>query len=67
MDSNKQLPSFGSAFKEAADILNIDDKLKQAIIAPNKIHRSELEILLDNGDTLKVPAWRSQHNNARGA
>lgn len=67
MDGNKQLPSFGSAFKEAVDILNIDDKLKQAIIAPNEIHRAELELLLDNGNILKVPAWRSQHNNARGA
>lgn len=33
---------------------------------PHKVHATELEITMDSGEKRKFPAYRSQHNNARG-
>jgi glutamate dehydrogenase/leucine dehydrogenase len=67
MEKEKVLPDVSSAFKRAVEILNVDEATQQVLLTPNVVHRAELELTLDNGETLKVPAWRSQHNNARGA
>lgn len=45
------------------------DRLKAAIDLlrnPHEVHATELDITMDDGSTKKFPAWRSQHNDARG-
>jgi len=41
---------------------SIVDQLSQ----PDHVHHAKLEITRDDGSTLVIPTWRSQHNNARG-
>ncbi|MDD5605968.1 MAG: Glu/Leu/Phe/Val dehydrogenase [Patescibacteria group bacterium] len=67
MNEVTQLPSFASAFKEAITILGVSHRIQEAILKPNAIHQATLGIELDNGETITCPAWRVQHNNARGA
>lgn len=42
------------------------DKAIEALKTPDRVIEGELELQMDNGATLKVKAFRSQHNNARG-
>jgi len=48
--------SRGKAFGSLAAILS----------TPNKIHKSFLRIPLDNGEVVRVPAFRTQHNDTLG-
>lgn len=67
MDEINLQPNFSSAFEEAAALLKLEEDVWHRLMTPDKVHEAELSIVRDTGETLIVPAWRSQHNNARGA
>lgn len=49
-----------------AKYLEIDRKTLAKIKTPDRVLKAKLTIKLDNGKTKTFPAFRSQHNNARG-
>lgn len=51
---------------KAADILKLDQKTVAALSKPNVVHQAEISVLMDNGETKKFTAYRSQYNNAPG-
>jgi len=55
-----------SAVITAVDILGFDQELIEKLNCPDHLYEDELKIKLDNGDNLKILAWRAQYNNARG-
>jgi len=40
--------------------------LLKKLSTPEHVHHTQLKIKMDNGKTKTFPAWRSQHNSARG-
>ena len=50
----------------AAKYLNIDQKILKKLQKPNKVHKFEIEVKMDNGKKKKFKGFRSQYNNARG-
>ena len=49
-----------------AEVLDLDEEVKSRLAVPDKVHTTELEVEMDNGEMRKFRAFRSQHNNAKG-
>ena len=49
-----------------AKYLEIDKPTLAKIKTPDRVLKAKLKIKMDNGKTKEFPAFRSQHNNARG-
>ncbi len=49
-----------------AEVLGLDEEIKERLSVPDKVHMTELEIEMDDGSKKKFQAFRSQHNNAKG-
>ncbi|MFA5010218.1 MAG: Glu/Leu/Phe/Val dehydrogenase [Patescibacteria group bacterium] len=58
--------SFPTAMQTAARLLNVTPALLAHLARPQQLHTRQLSLLRDDGTTLTMPAWRSQHNNWRG-
>lgn len=52
--------------KQVANILNLDDKVVARLSVPDKVHKTELEVKMDDGKIQKFEAYRSEHNNSKG-
>lgn len=63
---NKPFENFLETLKKAADHMSLDEKALLHFQQPENIFKTKLELLLDNGETRKVNAYRVQHNNSRG-
>ena len=65
----KQTSPFQNALKQlrkAALFLEIPKNIQNKLERPNKLHKFEVEVKMDNGKKKKFKAFRSQYNNARG-
>ncbi|RLC37688.1 glutamate dehydrogenase [candidate division Kazan bacterium] len=58
--------ALSSAVRTAVDILGFDKTLVEKLNFPDHLYEDRLEIKLDNGKNLKLPAWRAQYSNIRG-
>lgn len=52
--------------QDAFEALELAPEAKRALTAPNREVSAELTISMDDGSTGNFPAYRVQHNNARG-
>lgn len=52
--------------KEAAAACGLSDRETRALLTPDRVLEKTLTVQTQNGDTLTVPAYRVQFNNARG-
>ena len=62
-------PLFANALDQletAAKLAKINQKLIEELKTPKKIIKGDIEIKLDSGKKLILPAFRSQHNNLLG-
>jgi glutamate dehydrogenase/leucine dehydrogenase len=66
LESNQVTVNFPTAFDKAAHLLNLSPALLSSLSRPELIHFHELSLVRDNGETVTLSAWRSQHNNWRG-
>ncbi len=55
-----------SQLKQVAEILKLDHKVVERLSIPDKVHKTELEIKMDDGTSKKFQAFRSEHNNSKG-
>ena len=53
-------------FSQAADELELEDKLRQILIHPQRIVKVEIVTERDDGELLYHHGYRVQHNSARG-
>jgi glutamate dehydrogenase (NAD(P)+) len=58
--------SVGSFFARAADALELEDNLREALTFPQREIGLQLRLPLDGGGVRVLRGWRVQHNNARG-
>lgn len=58
--------NFLKNLQAAAEILKISPAVYQKIAEPEAIHQTELKIKRDAGTEVSLPAFRVQHNSARG-
>ncbi len=65
---NKSIPyqNFVKNLKQAFEILKLDHKTLEKIQEPENIFETEIEFQKDDGSMGKAPAYRVQHNSARG-
>ena len=66
MPANKPFENFVKNLHDTAKLLNLPDNTREKLGTPQNEHKTEIEFALDNGQKMKVPAYRIQHNNARG-
>ncbi len=52
--------------KQVAEILKLESKVVERLSVPDKVHKVELEIKMDDGSMKKFQAFRSEHNNSKG-
>lgn len=52
--------------KKASQIINLDEKIFQALSQPERILQATLPVKMDDGATKYFPSYRVQYNNARG-
>lgn len=52
--------------REVAKILSLPSKVVAKLSKPEFFHQTKLAITMDDGSLKRFPAYRSQHNNARG-
>lgn len=52
--------------KQVAEILKLDEKIVTRLSVPDMVHKTELEIKMDDGSSKKFQAFRSEHNNSKG-
>lgn len=52
--------------KQVATILKLDEKTVARLSVPDVVHKTELEIKMDDGTIRKFQAFRSEHNNSKG-
>lgn len=52
--------------QDAFEVLELDPEAERALTAPNREVGAELTISMDDGSIKNFPAYRVQHNNARG-
>lgn len=65
LDTKPQL-HLPEALTQAFGQLGCSATLIDRLTRPERIHQAELTIIRDNGDTLKLPAWRVQHSSLLG-
>lgn len=51
---------------KAADLLKLSEEDRASFMTPDRILRSDLEVLMDDGRTETYPAYRVQFDNSRG-
>lgn len=51
---------------KAADLLQLSDEDRASFMAPDRVLKADLEVLMDDGRTETYPAYRVQFDNARG-
>jgi len=64
--SNKPFENFLNILSEAAKIMKLDDKTLSKLQESENIFSQEISYQKDDGSTGKAPAYRVQHNSARG-
>lgn len=52
--------------KQVAKILKLDAKVVERLSVPDRVHKVELAVKMDDGTTKKFQAYRSEHNNSKG-
>ena len=63
---NQPFQNFLTNLRQAADIIGLSDRVRQRLEIPEYVHQTELDITRDNGAVVSLPAYRVQHNSARG-
>jgi len=63
---NTPYQNFLDNLDSAAKLLDLDEKTLEALQEAENIFNQEIEIKMDDGTTKKFPAYRVQHNSARG-
>jgi glutamate dehydrogenase (NAD(P)+) len=53
-------------FNKAADVLDLPDRIRRILLAPNRVVKVEIITETDDGKLLQHEGFRVQHNNARG-
>ncbi len=53
-------------FKKAADLINLEDDLREVLSHPQREVQVSLPVRMDNGKIKVFTGYRVQHNNARG-
>jgi len=53
-------------FNRAADVLELEDRLRQMLLTPRRVVRVEIITESDSGSLMHHMGFRVQHNNARG-
>jgi len=53
-------------FHRAADVLDLAPKIREVLLAPNRVIKVEIVEEADNGELMHFTGFRVQHNNARG-
>ena len=66
MTSKKPFQNFLDTLHEAAEIINLPEKTLKRLETPENIFETEIEYELDSGEKVTAPAYRVQHNSARG-
>lgn len=66
MPTNKPFQNFVKNLHETSKLLNLSEHIRNELEESNHEHNTKLEFQLDNGEIMCVPAYRIQHNNARG-
>ncbi len=66
MATKKPYEHFLTNLRAAADVINLSSSARDRLEAPEHIHETEITFERDNGSLMSVPAYRVQHNSARG-
>ncbi len=66
MNQDNLYKNFTSAVEEAGATLNAHPDIIQYLTKPQRIIHLNIPLSLDNGSVQNFPAYRVQHNNARG-
>lgn len=59
-------PAYQAALKEAAVRINLSAGVLEKLLTPENIISVEIPLQLDSGQIINLPAFRIQHNSARG-
>ncbi|OGB74211.1 hypothetical protein A2V68_00345 [candidate division Kazan bacterium RBG_13_50_9] len=59
-------PAYQSALQQAASILKLSDADVDKLMSPENIAQTDITVDLDSGERVHFPAFRVQHNSARG-
>jgi len=66
MSAKKPFLNFLKNLDTAAKTLDLSELEKTALATPEAIHETEIEFSRDSGEIETAPAYRVQHNSARG-
>lgn len=66
MSSNKPFQNFLTNLEKAANVIDLDANALKKLQEPEHIHETNLEVSLESGEAVSLPAYRVQHNSARG-
>jgi len=66
MATKKPFENFLINLRAASKTIGLSPEALKALETPEHIHKTEVEFKLDSGKMKKVPAYRVQHNSARG-
>jgi glutamate dehydrogenase/leucine dehydrogenase len=64
--ASKPFQNFLANLQKAAKVIDLSPAAVTKLETPEYIHNTTLEIERDNGEKLSCPAYRVQHNSARG-
>ena len=53
-------------FRQAADVLDLSDKLREILLTPQRIVKVEIVTEADDGELLHHLGYRVQHSDSRG-
>lgn len=62
----QMLQTAQNLIKETGKTLHLSEEQIQKLVRPNRIHKANLKISLDNGESRTFEAFRVQHNNNLG-
>jgi len=62
----KPFQNFLKNLRRASKIIDLPDEILKKLETPENIFETEIEFKTDDGKTKKIPAYRVQHNSARG-
>ncbi len=62
----KPFENFLANLKQASDVIGLTDETREKLATPENIFDTEIEFTTDSGEKRKIPAYRVQHNSARG-
>ncbi|MBT3348687.1 Glu/Leu/Phe/Val dehydrogenase [bacterium] len=66
MTIKKPFENFLKNLRTASETAQLSDAALAGLEAPEAIHKTEVVFALDSGEKMTVPAYRVQHNSARG-